>query len=169
VFTQVSSAGNASLVATVVQLARITQGMRVLDLYCGAGNFALPLARRGATVAAVERSPLAARAARANARRLGIRGVTVAIDDVRALLEATATRSADLVVLDPPRHGARDALGALTAHRPGRILYVSCDPATLARDARILCDGGYRLGTVQPVDLFPQTYHVETVAAFELT
>jgi 23S rRNA (uracil1939-C5)-methyltransferase len=75
----------------------------------------------------------------------------------------------DAVVLDPPRTGAADAVPALAALRPPRILYASCNPATLARDVRTLLAAGYRLGRVQPIDVFPQTYHVEGVAELHLT
>jgi 23S rRNA (uracil1939-C5)-methyltransferase len=74
-----------------------------------------------------------------------------------------------VAVLDPPRHGAAALLRPLAHHRPARIVYVSCDPATLARDARTLVAAGYRLVVAQPFDLFPQTHHVETVATFQLT
>ncbi len=75
----------------------------------------------------------------------------------------------DGVVLDPPRAGAADALAAIAAHAPRRLVYVSCDPATLARDLRILAGHRYALRVAQPIDLFPQTFHVETVALVELT
>jgi 23S rRNA (uracil1939-C5)-methyltransferase len=106
-------------------------------------------------------------AARANAARLGVDAAFVA-GDVATVL-AGVTEPVDGVVLDPPRAGAAAALPALVARAPGRIAYVSCDPATLARDVAVLAHGGYALRVVQPVDVFPQTFHIETVAIFELT
>jgi 23S rRNA (uracil1939-C5)-methyltransferase len=169
VFTQVNRGANPALVASVLVLGDFAAGERVLDLYCGAGNFALPLARRGARVLGVERHAVAVAAARANAERLGLQDATFRSAAVARALATIAAGSVDAVVLDPPRRGAADALSGLAALRARRIVYVSCDPATLARDVRTLRAGGYRLGRVQPVDLFPQTYHVESVAEFRLT
>jgi 23S rRNA (uracil1939-C5)-methyltransferase len=163
-FTQVNAGGNLLLVETVLAFAGAAAGERVLDLYCGAGNFSLPLARRGARVRGIERSPVAVEAATANAARLGLREASFECATVAHALRRVTP--ADLVVLDPPRAGARDALAALAAIRAPRVVYVSCDPATLARDVRTLRDSGYRLLRVQPIDLFPQTYHVESVAEF---
>jgi len=168
-FTQVNPTANLLVVTTVLELGEFRAGERVLDLYCGAGNFSLPLARRGAEVTGVERSAVAVAAARANADRLGLGSVRFTRDAVAAVLERLPPAPFDAAVLDPPRGGAADVAGALAARRAARILYVSCDPATLARDARTLVAGGYRLGRVQPLDVFPQTYHIETVAEFVLT
>ncbi|MCW5893512.1 MAG: class I SAM-dependent RNA methyltransferase [bacterium] len=167
-FTQVHPDANLLLVATVLELGAFASGERVLDLYAGAGNFGLPIARRGAAVTAIERSGVAVAAARDNAARLGL-DVTTLEHDVAAGLAALPGAAFDAVVLDPPRAGATDAIPQLLARRPPRIVYVSCDPATLARDARALVAGGYRLLRAQPVDLFPHTYHVETAAEFRLT
>jgi 23S rRNA (uracil1939-C5)-methyltransferase len=168
VFTQVHADGNLLLVATMIELSEAQPGLRALDLYCGAGNFTLPLARRGVTVTGIERSVAAIDSARANADRLGLRATFVCADAVGGLAQIAA-QPLDLAVLDPPRTGIADALGPLAGRRPRRLVYVSCDPATLARDARLLVGCGYRLCRVQPVDLFPQTYHIETVAEFVLT
>ena len=169
VFTQVNPAANRLLVQTVLAFAAVAPGTRVLDLYCGAGNLSLPLGRRGAVVHGVERDPVAVDAARANADRLGLRAATFHAGTVAATLGATRPGSVDVVVLDPPRSGAMGALPALGRVRAPHIIYVSCDPATLARDLRALTACGYRLGRVQPIDLFPQTYHVESVAELLLT
>jgi 23S rRNA (uracil1939-C5)-methyltransferase len=166
-FTQVNAEANRLLVRTVVELGGFTAGSNVLDLYCGAGNFALPLARRGVRVVGVERDPVAVQAARANAARLGLDARFVASDVVAALGEHT--EPVDGVLLDPPRAGAAAALPALIARAPRRIAYVSCDPATLARDLGVLARHGHAVRAVQPIDLFPQTFHVETIAILELT
>ncbi|HZP42245.1 MAG TPA: methyltransferase domain-containing protein, partial [Candidatus Binatia bacterium] len=167
VFTQVNAGANRLLVATVLAFGAFGPRDRVLDLYCGAGNFALPIARRAAGVHGVERDARAVDAARANAARLGLANATFAAADVPAALAGAAP--ADVVVLDPPRAGAREALAAIAALAPPRIVYVSCDPATLARDVALVTRRGYGVARVQPVDLFPQTYHVESVAELRLT
>jgi len=164
-FTQVNAGANRPLVETVLRYAEARAGTRALDLYCGAGNFTLPLARRGAEVLGIERSAVAVEAGRANAKRHGL-PATFRHADVTEALTTVAPGSIDTVVLDPPRAGAADAVAGIAALRPGRIIYVSCDPATLARDARALAERGWRLVRVQPIDLFPQTYHVESVAEF---
>jgi len=169
VFTQVNPGANRRLVETVVALGAFAPGARVLDLYCGAGNLSLPLARRGVTVLGIERNRVAVEAARANAARLRLAGATFRTGDVARALGDLPAGSVDAVVLDPPRAGAADAVPALAALRLPRILYVSCDAATLARDVRGLVAAGYRLERVQPIDVFPQTYHVESVAKLRLT
>jgi 23S rRNA (uracil1939-C5)-methyltransferase len=169
-FTQVNAAANQLLVRTVLELGGFAAGARVLDLYCGIGNFALPLARRGVRALGIERDAGAVAAARANAARLGFDARFVAGDVARVLArDDVANDEPDGVVLDPPRAGAADALPALVARRPPRLVYVSCDPATLARDLRVLAGHHYALRVVQPIDVFPQTFHVETVALVELT
>jgi 23S rRNA (uracil1939-C5)-methyltransferase len=167
-FTQVNPSANPLLVATVLELAGVGAGGRALDLYCGAGNFTLPLARRGADVLGIERNAVAVDAGRTNAARLGTAGARFACGPVASELQRVPTHALDAVVLDPPRAGAADLVPQLVMRRPVRVVYVSCDPATLARDARGLVAGGYRVARVQPVDLFPQTYHIETVAEFVL-
>jgi 23S rRNA (uracil1939-C5)-methyltransferase len=165
----VNPAANRLLVATVVAFASPARGARVLDLYCGAGNLTFPLARRGATVEGVERDAVAVDAARANAARLRAAGTTFRRAAVADALAGRAAGTIDTVVLDPPRAGAADAVAPLAALRPPRIVYVSCDPATLARDVGVLAARGYRVARVQPIDVFPQTYHVESVAELRLT
>ena len=167
-FTQVNPSANLLLVATVLELAGGVAGWRVLDLYCGAGNFTVPLARRGADVLGIERSEPAVAAGRANAARLGIPAARFLRGAAAPELARLPAEALDLVVLDPPRAGAADVVPLLVARRPRRVVYVSCDPATLARDAGVLVAGGYRPGRVQPIDLFPHTYHIETVAEFVL-
>jgi 23S rRNA (uracil1939-C5)-methyltransferase len=168
-FTQVNPGANQKLVQAVLALGAFRAGNRVLDLYAGAGNFSVPVARRGAAVVGVERDPVAVLAAQANAARLGLGDARFQATRVDDALRTHAPGDVDTVVLDPPRAGAAGVLEALAALRAPRILYVSCEPSTLARDVRALVARGYRLGRVQPVDLFPQTYHIETVAELLLT
>ena len=173
VFTQVNGGANRTLIETVLSLGGFAAGERVLDLYCGAGNLSLPIARRGAVVLGIEQSDVAVAAARANATRHRLASATFraarVADALREISPDASDAVIDTVVLDPPRTGATDALPPLAALRPRRIVYVSCDPPTLARDVQRLAGQGYRLGRVQPIDLFPQTYHVESVAELHLT
>ena len=139
----------------------------VLELHCGVGFLTAALSRRAREVVAVEGAREAILAARENAARGGWRGVRFVHGEVAAVLpDLLRERAWDALLLDPPRTGLpRRAAQAIAASRVPRLVYVSCDPATLARDLRILVEtGGFRLVSVTPVDLFPQTHHVECVA-----
>jgi 23S rRNA (uracil1939-C5)-methyltransferase len=137
----------------------------VLDLYAGVGLFALPLALGGLDLRAAELSPIAAADLRANAHRAGIAGLDVFCGDVRAALGAWPRAEGERVILDPPRTGlGADVVAAVAVRRPSVIVYVSCDPATLARDVKLLATQGYALDALQAFDLFPDTFHIETVA-----
>ncbi len=165
-FTQVNDAANQVLVRTVLSAARLRPEDRVVDLYAGAGNLSLPLARAAAEVVAVERNPTSVEDGRRNALRIGIGNLSfIALDAAVALerIEVISPRL-DCVVLDPPRGGAAEAMVHLRRLRPARVVYVSCNPATLARDLKSLSDV-YAVESVQPIDFFPQTHHVETVSA----
>lgn len=139
----------------------------VLDVYAGVGTFTLPLARRVAAVLAVESFPPAAQALSENAVRAGRTNVRVHPRLAEVAL-AGLKGTVDLAVLDPPRRGcAPEVLAALSRLAPRRIAYVSCEPSTLARDLRQLAGAGYRLVRSGVVDLFPQTYHLESVSLLE--
>jgi 23S rRNA (uracil1939-C5)-methyltransferase len=164
-FSQVSDHGNAELIRVVLEYAAVEKRHRVADLYAGAGNLSLPLARRAATVTAVERTPSSVGAARENALRLGLANLETVVGTTEFALKGWVKRGVrfDTVVLDPPRSGAAEAMAPLLNLAPDRVVYVSCNPATLARDLKTL-SRAYRVVRVQPIDLFPQTYHVEAVA-----
>lgn len=166
-FTQVNPAANQLLVRAVVAAA--APATRILDLFCGAGNLALPLARAGADVTGVDLDPLAIADARSSAVAAGLTRAHFEALSADRFLSRMGLAGADLVVLDPPRGGAPAVVTQLGRLRPRRILYVSCDPATLARDVRALAAVGYTLVHVQPVDLFPQTPHIEVVCEAALT
>jgi 23S rRNA (uracil1939-C5)-methyltransferase len=138
---------------------------RVLDLFAGVGTFTLPLAELAGEVVAIESAGSAVRDLRANLETAGLDAEVAPGDAVRVLADEGHF---DLAVVDPPRTGlAPDVRDALVAASPRRIVYVSCDPATLARDVAALQGSGYTLVRATPVDLFPQTYHVETVAVLD--
>jgi tRNA/tmRNA/rRNA uracil-C5-methylase (TrmA/RlmC/RlmD family) len=142
---------------------------RMIDAYCGVGFFSLALAPRLEAFAGIELDPQAVRAARANAAARGCAGGEFVAASVEAALPTLLTRfgaAQTAVLLDPPRRGCHPAaLSYLREVRPAQVLYVSCHPATLARDLAVLCaEGVYRLARVVPLDMFPQTQHVECVA-----
>ena len=174
-FTQVNAAINRVLVGRALRLLDAQPTDRVADLFCGLGNFSLPIARSAREVVGVEGSAAMVARAATNARRNGLDGKTsfFAAD----LFEADAAfldrlGPVDRMLIDPPREGAIAVAKALiegdAASRPARIVYVSCNPATLARDAAVLThDGRYRLAEAGIVNMFPQTSHVESIAVFE--
>ncbi len=162
-FFQVNLPQAETLVDLVLDRLALSGGERVLDLYSGVGLFTAFLAERAGQVTAVEIYAPAVRDAEINLA--GFANVDLRVGTIEAALPPGQV---DAAVIDPPRAGMKpQALVALVERAPGKIVYVSCDPATLARDARRLVESGYRLIDVQPVDMFPQTYHVESVAAFE--
>ncbi len=167
-FIQVNAAVNRELVAQAVALLELTAADRVVDLFCGLGNFTLALARRAAHVAGYEGEAILVERARENARRNGLRNVEFHMAD---LYQASAARWAAVpcakLLLDPPRGGAMEALKAMPAEGPARIVYVSCNPATLARDSAYLVHArGYRLAAAGIADMFPHTSHVESIALY---
>ncbi len=141
-----------------------TSTLRVLELYAGIGNFGLPIARDGALVTLVEGNRLAMADARENAKVNHIGRCRFRAMSAEAMLGVSIAGEYDLVLLDPPRTGlSKEALAGLIRLAAARILYVSCDPATLARDLCTLVAAGYRIARLQAYDMFPQTMHVETV------
>lgn len=169
-FNQVNLAVNGRLIELVLERARAAQAETFLDLYGGAGNFTLPLLRRGLSGTLVEVQAESVDAARRAAQAQRLSGGEFLAGDVpivaRELL--SSGRRADLVVLDPPRKGALPALEAALGLAKKRILLVSCDPPTFARDLRFLLDRGARLLDVTPLDMFPQTHHLEALACLDV-
>ena len=170
-FTQVNFAINRVLVRRALNLLDPQPGERVADMFCGLGNFTLPIARSGAHVVGVEGNAELVRRAGQNAADNGLAGQVEY--GVANLFEATpATISAlghfDRMLIDPPREGAVELVRALGDDAPCRIVYVSCNPSTLARDAAILVrQKGYRLQGAGVINMFPNTSHVESIALFE--
>lgn len=168
-FTQVNSEINRKMVDRALAWLEPGPGDRILDLFCGLGNFSLPLARRAAEVVGVEGDPeMVARGAE-NARANGLRNLRFACADLQGDFsgETWARAGFDKILIDPPRSGALDIVEHLPAFGAGRIVYVSCNPATLARDAGVLVRQGYRLVKGGVMDMFPHTTHVESIALFE--
>jgi 23S rRNA (uracil1939-C5)-methyltransferase len=169
-FTQVNHAVNRILVRRAMALLDPRPGERIADLFCGLGNFSLPIASRGAEVLGVEGSAELVRRAESNARENGLD--TLAHFESANLFDgANCTRFGggfDKLLIDPPRDGAVEVVKALGEGGPRRIVYVSCDPATLARDAEVLVHAkGYRLAAAGVINMFPHTSHVESMALFE--
>ncbi|RYG73958.1 23S rRNA (uracil(1939)-C(5))-methyltransferase RlmD [bacterium] len=164
-FWQVNSQISPWLVQTALVMAQVQRGQKALDLFCGAGLFALHLAREGAVVTGIETHQGAIKDATFNTGHNGLSAKFRAGDAARELGKFRPG-DFDLILLDPPRAGAAECLPALARLAPERLVYVSCDPATLARDAKFLTDNGYELQRAIPFDLFPQTAHVETAALF---
>ncbi|MEW6298227.1 MAG: 23S rRNA (uracil(1939)-C(5))-methyltransferase RlmD, partial [Thermodesulfobacteriota bacterium] len=166
-FTQVNPPVARKLYETVLEWAGLTGEEIAVDLYCGIGPIALYLASRAKLVVGIDENVRAVNTAKENARRNGYHNCRFfAGDAAEKVKEVVATLShIDLCVVNPPRKGlSPEAFGTLGAMRPPRLVYVSCDPATLARDLDRFCQGGYTLRRVQPLDMFPQTDQVETVA-----
>ena len=166
-FVQVNAGINAELVSTAVRLAAPEPTDRVLDLYCGLGNFSLPLAQRAGALLGVEGDAgLVARAAR-NAAANGVGNARFVTADLMALGWGFYRERWDVVVLDPPRTGAEAPVAELHSSGVRRLVYVSCHPATLARDARVLVEKhGFTLRVARVFDMFPHTHHIEALALF---
>lgn len=169
-FTQVNAAINRLMVSKAIALLQLTADDRVLDLFCGLGNFTLPMATIAAHVTGIEGSAAMVERGEENARRNDISNVMFACADLTLppSQHSWLQQGFDKVLLDPPRSGAQEVLPAVIAARPERIVYVSCNPATLARDAAILGEHGYALHAAGAMDMFPQTSHVEAMALFIL-
>lgn len=167
-FTQVNAEVNRSMVSRALALLEPGPQDRVLDLFCGLGNFTLPLARHAAEVLGVEGASSMVERASENAERNGIDNARFLAADLTRPPDAHPWLQAgfDKVLLDPPRSGALEVLPAVVAARPSRVVYVSCNPATLARDAGYLAEHGYLLQAAGAMDMFPHTAHVEAMALF---
>ena len=165
-FFQVNPVQTEKLYQTAVDFAGLTGNELVADLYCGAGTISLLLARHAKEVVGIEIVPQAIRDAEENARVNGVSNAefhAAAAEDLLPQMVAQGLRP-DVIVLDPPRKGCEEpVLRAIAAAAPRRVVYVSCDPATLARDAKILCANSYQADQCQPVDMFCWTGHCETV------
>lgn len=169
-FYQVNPAQTEILYGKAVEYAALTGAERVVDAYCGVGSLTLFLAKKAREVYGVEVVPEAIEDAEENAKRNGIENVKFVMGEVENVLPKLVKIGIkfDVAVVDPPRSGCdKKVLETLAGIKVGRVVYVSCNPSTLARDLRILADLGYTVREIQPVDMFPHTYHIECVARVE--
>ena len=169
-FIQVNREINASMVAAAVGLLQPGPSDSVLDLFCGLGNFTLPLARRALRAVGVEGDATLIAKARSNAVGNGIGNAAFFVENLfePAQFGPWANERYDLVLLDPPRAGAVELMPRMAHWRPRRVVYISCHPGSLARDAEILVHTlGLKLTCAGVMDMFPHTTHVESIAVFE--
>lgn len=169
-FYQVNPVQTKVLYDKALEYAKIDENDVVIDAYCGIGTISLFLAQKAKKVYGVEVVPEAIHDAKANAKLNGMNNVEFVVGQAEKIMPEWKREGLDpdVIVVDPPRKGcAPEFLEAMIEMEPKRIVYVSCNPSTLARDLRILEDGGYRTNEVQPVDMFPNTTHVEAIALIQ--
>lgn len=168
-FTQVNAEINRKVVDQAIGFLDPQLDERVLDLFCGLGNFTLPLAKSGASVVGVEGSSAMVKRGYENAAHNGLENVEFYAADLTQDFsqQPWGQQGFDKILIDPPRSGALEMVQSMAQFNPKRIVYVSCNPATLARDAGELKQQGYRLAAAGVLDMFPHTTHVESIAVFE--
>lgn len=163
-FAQINLQQNKVLINTLAGIFPWNKDQQVLELYCGMGNLSFPLARRVKHLIGIEESLLSIRMAQNNSRQCAITNLTFTTALAEEMVNSIIDRNRfDIVVLDPPRTGAYSVVKSLAAAGIPNIIYVSCDPQTLARDLRPLVHSGYEIISTQPLDMFPQTYHCESI------
>jgi 23S rRNA (uracil1939-C5)-methyltransferase len=173
-FIQVNGEINRLMIAQMLDLlpdSSITATGTAIDLYCGTGNLSLPLAQRYGTVIGIEGLPELVKGAEENARINNITNAEFAVADLSCSAGLTSAYSSrdpvDLVLLDPPRNGAAGVMPWVAKTKAKQIIYISCHPATMIRDANVLADAGYKLVAAGVMDMFPHTSHIEAMALFE--
>lgn len=168
-FTQVNADINRRMVTQALRLLDVQPQERVLDLFCGLGNFTLPLATQAESVVGVEGDEAMVVRGRENARINDLSNVEFFGADLTKPFtdQPWGQQGFDKILIDPPRSGAQEIVAKMTHFKPARIVYVSCNPATLARDAGVLREQGYELKSAGVMDMFPHTTHVESMAVFE--
>jgi len=164
-FAQINLEQNRVMVEKVLELAELKGSEQVLDLYCGMGNFSLPLARRARKVVGIEESSASIDMAQINGRQNDLENVEFYNHAAKgAVARCKSDDQPDLLLLDPPRSGAFATMKELVDKPVNKVIYVSCDPQTLARDLRLLVNNGYELLSSMPIDMFPQTHHCESIS-----
>jgi 23S rRNA (uracil1939-C5)-methyltransferase len=168
-FSQVNLQQNLQLIRIVLEFARVTEDETVLDLFCGMGNFSIPLALPAKQVTGIEGQGGSIRSAKLNAENNGLnntRFVKSPVHDGCQKMKEEGLQF-DCVIIDPPRRGVPSLADNLARLTKKRLIYISCDPATLCRDLCELTLAGFTIKNIQPVDMFPQTHHIETVVLLE--
>lgn len=167
-FSQVNISQNLHLIDTVLEYADINIKDYILDLYCGAGNLTLPLAGRCSKVTGVDNDPSAIEDAISNKEANSISNVDFICQDALKSLKALGEIHPGIVILDPPREGGFEAIKGIVDLKPKKVVYVSCNPSTLARDLSALTKNGYMVKRARLIDMFPQTYHIEGLVELQL-
>jgi len=163
-FYQVNYQQNLKMITLVCEYFYNLKKGRILDLYCGCGNFSLFLAKEGAEVTGVDSNRFAIKEAEYNADSNGIKKCRFIKADVNTMSDKLFRKKFNGILLNPPRGGcAKNTMMKIVDINPSTIVYVSCDPTTLARDLSVLISSGYVVDEIQPIDMFPQTYHIETI------
>jgi len=168
-FCQVNLNQNRNLIRIVMDFCKVSKDETVLDLFCGMGNFSIPLAGQAKQVTAIEGQGSSIRSAKLNAENHGLSNtkfIKGPIHDSCRKLRKQGMRF-DCVIIDPPRQGVPSLASDLAELTKKRLLYISCDPATLCRDLCDLTGAGFEIKKIQPIDMFPQTHHIETVVLLE--
>jgi 23S rRNA (uracil1939-C5)-methyltransferase len=163
IFSQVNPGQNQRLVQTVLQFSKVDQEDRVIDLYAGAGNLTLPLATEAREALGIEENRMAFEDAQFNAERNGVENCHFIQGRVEDVFLDWKKETPNLIVLDPPRTGCKTVLDQVVKLKPKKIVYVSCEPTTFARDLGLFSERGYSLQRLSLIDMFPQTYHMEVV------
>jgi 23S rRNA (uracil1939-C5)-methyltransferase len=172
IFRQVNPFANFLLISTILSWIEDVLSERILELYSGMGNLTFPISHLAKEVVAVEVNPFAVENAQANARRNETRNIRWIRGSTKGVMQRLlkAGEFFDLVILDPPRSGAWDILEEITTLAPDRMIYISCDPATLSRDLRFLQqNGSYCVERTIPLDMFPQSFHLESITLLQRT
>jgi 23S rRNA (uracil1939-C5)-methyltransferase len=168
-FCQVNLQQNRTLINIVLDFCKVTKEETVLDLFCGMGNFSIPLARQAKKVTGIEGQGSSIRSAKSNAVNNGLTNTMFIKSPIHTGCKKLRKQGArfDCIIIDPPRQGAPALATDLAVLAKKRLVYISCDPATLCRDLAELARAGFDIKTIQPIDMFPQTHHIETVVLLE--
>ncbi len=162
-FSQINITQNIRLVDTVLEYVNIRHEDSILDLYCGAGNLTLPLSERCKKATGIDKDPSAISDAISNVKANATKNVNFICGDAPRGIKSPSKTLPDIVILDPPREGAFEVIKGIAGLKPKSLVYVSCNPSTLARDLAVLIREGYVVNRARVIDMFPQTYHIEGV------